>query len=98
MYFQMSWRDARARAAVLNATVAAADPAYNGGAGCKYPCTSMYAWTPGSRCCDGVFLPTLGEGERRGALEVQGRTLCPSQRHAGTRRASPIRHPSPAIP
>ena len=33
MYFQLSWRDARARSARDNATQAALDPAYNNGNG-----------------------------------------------------------------
>ena len=49
LYFQLSWRDARAQPAVLDATAAAAsDPGYNSGNGCQFPCSSLYQWTPGA--------------------------------------------------
>ncbi|GAB4813008.1 hypothetical protein N2152v2_000054 [Parachlorella kessleri] len=67
LYFQLSWRDPRAQTAIENATAAAAsDPGYNNGNGCQFPCTSLFDWTPGTSCCDGVFLPDLEFVNARG--------------------------------
>jgi hypothetical protein len=45
LYMQLTWRDARAAAAVNASTQAAlTDPSYNNGNGCAYPCTTIYAW------------------------------------------------------
>lgn len=43
----LNWLDPRARDAMLNDTAAAMDPSYNSGQGCGFPCSLLYAWTPG---------------------------------------------------
>lgn len=58
LYFYLDWRDPRARPAMESATLAAQDPAYNSGNGCRFPCGSMYSWQRGDPCCDDFpFLP-----------------------------------------
>lgn len=46
LFLMLSWTDVRARPAIQAATTAAQGPDYNNGAGCAYPCTTIYAWTP----------------------------------------------------
>lgn len=41
----LTWTDERAAAAIASSTQSALyNSSYNNGAGCTYPCTTIYAW------------------------------------------------------
>ncbi|GAB4823255.1 hypothetical protein N2152v2_010301 [Parachlorella kessleri] len=52
VYLYLSWQDPRAEEALINGTAAAEEAG-----SCKKPCSMEYAWMPGERCCDHIFLP-----------------------------------------
>ena len=50
LWMMLTWEDPRARPAMEADTAAAA----NSSDGCAFPCTTLYAWTPGAPWCGGV--------------------------------------------
>lgn len=62
LYIVLTWTDERAAAAIVSSTQSALyNSSYNNGAGCTYPCTTIYAWNTNpdgdNLCCDEVYLP-----------------------------------------